>query len=59
MFLFVLLVVIIAFAHAFFALSMGSENHGDFINGNIVMGIIYSYKMSIGDFDTDPFEDSI
>ena len=57
-FLFVLLVVICAFASAFQAISKASPDD-DFIDGNFFMAVLYSYRMSLGDFDTDSLGTSV
>ena len=55
-FLLILVLVIMGFGHAFLALSQASDNEEDFVNGNFMMAIAYSYRVSMGDFDTTVYD---
>eukprot|EP00347_Sterkiella_histriomuscorum_P022786 403337167 len=50
----VLLITIIAFGSAFLTLSLGNEEANQFTNSN-VDAIIFTYRMILGDFDTEAF----
>ena len=55
-FLLILFVVVIAFGDAVVPISVGSDM--GFAN-NLLDGILYSYRMVLGDFDTSTFGDTI
>jgi hypothetical protein len=48
-FLMVLLITLIAFANAFFCLS--EANKEPFIEGSLLSGLIFTYRMSLGEWD--------
>ena len=56
MFVFVFLLAIGAFAHGFFLLSLnGKEGKRNFLGGNFYYALAFSYKMGLGDFNTNDF----
>ena len=59
-FLFVFMVGVVGFGASFFILSNNNQANAEpntFIN-SFSMSFIYSYRLSLGDFDTDAFGDS-
>lgn len=56
-FLFILLIVYMGFGEAFLRLSENSEN-AHFIQ-NYAYSIVYSFRLSIGDTDTDSFDETL
>jgi hypothetical protein len=58
-FMLVLTIVICGFANAYLALSKGSSNDSEFVDGGFFSAIIYSYRMNLGDFNIDVFGDSV
>lgn len=56
MFAFVFMLAIGAFAHGFYLLSLnGKEGMRNFLGGNFYYALAYSYKMGLGDFNTNDF----
>lgn len=55
-FIFVFVLVILAFAHAWFVLlKNNAPDDSDKMFGNVSLAIAYVYKIALGDFDTDIF----
>jgi hypothetical protein len=57
-FITVLVIVYLGFGEAFLRLSQNSEEEAEFIQ-NYAMSIVYSFRMSVGDTNTDLFDDSV
>lgn len=57
-FLLILLIIYLGFGEAFLRLSERSDEEVQWLS-DYAHGIIYSFRISIGDTDTDPFDDSV
>ena len=57
-FLLVLLIMYLGFGEAFLRLSEGSNNESQFID-NYANAILYSFRLSLGDMNTDLFNSSV
>lgn len=54
-FLLILLVALLAFGDSFKVMSLANSGDDQFISGGVAGAFFYSYRVALGDFDTDSF----
>ncbi len=57
-FLLILSIVYLGFGEAFLRISEANEEENRFVR-NFIESFVYLYRLSMGDFETDPYENSI